>query len=101
MKYIIFLLIVLFATNVYANSLLVRFPCWEEKLIEEFEKAGIDLDKKDPFSDGWIENMGRSYKIHLFKRPQDYQPFVDIPLKVQKMYVEELRRKQCQQNTDN
>lgn len=94
MLIITFLLIANFAQ---ALTLTIGFVCWEDKLIEEFAKEGIILDRKNPLADGYIENLGDKYKIHLNKQPTAYglQLFVDIPRKVQIEY----ERLKCQQIT--
>jgi len=66
-------------------TLSLPFRCYKKTLTEEFEKAGIILDEEDEDSDGYIENKGSSYKIHLYSRPKDLQPFIDIPRKVEMM----------------
>lgn len=85
MKKLLLILIALFvATNCYATSMTVPFRCWEEELIREFAKEGINMDKKDPDSDGFIENCGAYYKIHTYKPipPGGHEPYVQVPRRV-------------------
>lgn len=81
-KLIITILLVIIATNCHALSLNIPFRCWESELIKEFRAEGINLDKTDPYGDGFIENCGANYRIHLYDRPDDMQPYIQIPRKV-------------------
>lgn len=90
-KITILLILTLFiATNCFATSFRVPFRCWEKELIREFKEVGINLDKDDPFSDGYIDNCGAYYIIYTYQTPRSeyIQLFVNIPLKVQRKLEE-------------
>ena len=80
----LFITMCLVTSTAFAVTMEIPFRCWEEKLIEEFKKEGINLDKSDPLADGCIENMGSSYKIHLNNRPERLDVFIEVPRRVQK-----------------
>ncbi len=88
MKKILFILclatnLLLIATNlVFATTMTIPFRCWESELVKEFKKEGINLDKTDPYSDGFIENCGAYYKIHTYSTPKDINLFIEIPRRV-------------------
>ena len=72
--------------NAEAMTLVVPFRCHEQALIKAFKDKGINLDKSDEYSDGFIENCGSSYKIHLYENTTDLQVYIDVPRQVYKEY---------------
>ena len=96
MKLFIILLILLITSNAFAISMEVPFRCYKQTLIKEFAKEGIILDEDDENADGFIENRGDSYIIHLYEYPESFEIYKEIPLKVQRM-----KWKSKQLNTGN
>jgi len=83
MKILIPLILVLCLSTVcFGATFSIPFRCWEEELIREFKKYGINLDKNDINADGFIENNASSYKIHTYKRPDNLDAFIKAPRKV-------------------
>lgn len=82
MKKLLFVVLVLIATNCFADTFKVPFRCYKKELIEEFAKVGIILDEDNPDAHGFIENRGAEYYIHTYDKPDNAQLFVDIPVKV-------------------
>lgn len=83
LTYIIAIILICMVTVCDAATLTVPFRCNERALIRYFKEEGINLDKQDWNSDGFIENCGRFYKIHFYK-DMDMQEFLGIHMKVER-----------------
>ena len=86
MKKIFIIILLLISQTCYATTMRLPFRCYESVLIEEFVKEGINLDKEDYNSDGFIENCGSYYKIHTYKNVnEDIYKYIEVPRRVSKM----------------
>lgn len=84
-KLIAILITLIISTPCYAARLKVPFRCYKQTLIKEFAEVGINLDEDDENADGAIINYGGYYEIVTYRKIADFQPFIDIPKKVQEM----------------
>lgn len=83
-----FILVLLLCTQCYA-SITVPFRCHEALLIKYFNEAGVNLDKDDYNSDGFIENKGTSYTLHFYKPLTDYDKFLKLHTRIERKIQEE------------
>ena len=70
-KYILFLVLFLFVSGLFADELTIPFPCYPKKIQEKFAEYGmkLDLSGNDRTSDSWgfLENKGAEFIIYTYK----------------------------------